>query len=125
MLLRLLRTPGQVAKGGAQPGRLTLRAQTGPSGHESSAITGNARIACLSSFCRFPIRKEMVSAKPCSRLDWPRIRPSPGSGLSAAQGQQLLAAISDAAVGLRNWAIVLTLLLTGRRRSGVMNLTAG
>ena len=66
----------------------------------------------------------MVSAKPCSRLERPRIRPSPGSGLSAAQGQQLLAAISDAAVGLRNWAIVLTLLLTGRR-SGVMNLTAG
>ena len=29
MLLRLLGTPGQVAEGGAQPGRLNLRAQTG------------------------------------------------------------------------------------------------
>ena len=29
MLLRLLRTPWQVAEGGAQPGRFTLRAQTG------------------------------------------------------------------------------------------------
>ena len=67
----------------------------------------------------------MVSAKPCSRLDWPRIRPSPGSGLSAAQGWKLLAVVSDAAVGPRDWAIVLTLLLTGRRRSGVMNLTGG
>ena len=66
----------------------------------------------------------MVSTKLSSRLEWLRIRPSPGSGLSAAQGQQLLAVIRDMAVGLRNWAIVLTLLLTGRR-SGVMNLTAG
>ena len=95
---------------------------TGPSGRKPSAVTINARIACISSFYRFLIRMEMVSSNPCDRLERPRMHPSPPRGLTAAQVQQLLAVIPDSLVGRRDRAIVLTLLLTGRRRAEVLNL---
>ncbi len=95
---------------------------TGPSGRKPSAVTINARIACISSFYRFLIRMEIVTSNPCDRLERPRMHPSPPRGLSAAQVRQLLAVIPDSLVGLRDRAIVLTLLLTGRRRAEVINL---
>ena len=94
----------------------------GPSGREPSAVTINARIACISSFYRFLIRMEMVSSNPCDRLERPRMHPSPPRGLTASQVRQLLAAVPDTPVGRRDRAIVLTLLLTGRRRAEVLNL---
>ena len=97
----------------------------GPSGRKPSAVTINARIACLSSFFRFLIRMEMVSSNPCDRLERPRTNPSPPRGLTAAQVQQLLAVIPDTPVGLRDRAIVVTLILTGRRRAEIINLNAG
>ncbi len=98
---------------------------TGPSGRKPSAVTINARIACISSFYRFLIRMEIVISNPCDRLERPRMHPSPPRGLTAAQVQQLLAVIPDTPVGLRDRAIVVTLILTGRRRAEVINLTAG
>ena len=95
---------------------------TGPSGRKPSAVTINARIACISSFYRFLIRMEIVTSNPCDRLERPRMHPSPPRGLSGAQARQLLAVIPDSLVGLRDRAIVLTLLLTGRRRAEVINL---
>ena len=95
---------------------------TGPSGRQPSAVTINARIACISSFYRFLIRMEIVTSNPCDRLERPRMHPSPPRGLSGAQVRQLLAVIPDSLVGLRDRAIVLTLLLTGRRRAEVLNL---
>ncbi len=95
---------------------------TGPSGRKPSAVTINARAACVSSFYRFLIRMEIVTSNPCDRLERPRMHPSPPRGLTAAQVRQLIAVIPDTPVGLRDRAIVLTLLLTGRRRAEVINL---
>jgi len=96
----------------------------GPSGREPSAVTIGARIACISSFYRFLTRMGIVSANPCDQLERPRVSPSPPRGLSAEEIKRLLAVIPEKPVGLRDRAIILTLTLTGRRRSEVMNLKA-
>ncbi len=97
---------------------------TGPSGRKPSSVTINARAACVSSFFRFLIRMNMVTANPCDRLERPRITPSPPRGLTPTQVRRLLAVIPDTPVGLRDRAIVVALLLTGRRRAEVLSLKA-
>ena len=68
---------------------------------------------------------DVVKANPCDPVERPKPRPGAPSGLSAPQMQQLLQVIPDTVKGRRDLAIVLTLVLTGRRRSEVVNLTAG
>ena len=68
---------------------------------------------------------DVLKANPCDPVERPKPRPSAPSGLSAPQMQQLLHVIPDTLKGRRDLAIVLTLVLTGRRRSEVINLTAG
>jgi site-specific recombinase XerD len=97
----------------------------GLSGRKPSSVTVAARIACLSSFYRFLIRMEMVTANPCDKLERPRATPASPRGLAAADIQRLLAVIPNSPVGLRDRAIVLVLTLTGRRRSEVLGLKAG
>ena len=97
----------------------------GLSGREPSPVTVGARLSCISSFFKFLIRMDVLNANPCDRVDRPKPRPSSPSGLSASQVQQLLKVIPDSVKGRRDFAIVLTLVLTGRRRSEVINLTAG
>ena len=89
----------------------------GASGKEPSPVTIGARMACLSSFYRFLIRMEIVKANPCDALERPRVQQSPPRGLSADEIRRLLGAIPETRSGLRDRAIVLTLTLTGRRRS--------
>ena len=89
----------------------------GLSGKEPSSVTINARIACLSSFYRFLIRMSLVSANPCDQLERPRATPAPPRSLTAADIKKLLDFIPDNPVGLRDRAIILTLILTGRRRA--------
>ena len=96
----------------------------GLSGKKPSSVTINARIACLSSFYRFLIRMSLVNANPCDQLERPRATVAPPRGLTAADIKKLLDVIPGSPVGLRDRAIILTLILTGRRRSEVMNLTA-
>src|SRR5664279_5864955 len=72
-----------------------------------------------------PLRMEIVDRNPCDRLERPRTSPSPPRGLSALDVQKLLAAVPATRIGLRNRAILLTLLLTGRRRAEVFRLTRG
>jgi len=98
---------------------------TGLSGKKPSSVTIGARIACLSSFYRFLIRMGLVSGNPCDQLERPRATPAPPRGLTAADIKKLLEVIPDTPVGLRDRAIVLTLTLTGRRRSEVLNLKVG
>ncbi len=98
---------------------------TGLSGKKPSSVTIGARIACLSSFYRFLIRMSLVSANPCDQLERPKATPALPRGLTAADIKKLLGAIPDNPVGLRDRAIVLTLTLTGRRRTEVLNLKAG
>ena len=97
----------------------------GLSGKQPSAITIGARIACISSFYHFLIRMDMVQSNPCDKLQRPKTSPSPPRGLSGNQIQTLLAALPDSPIGLRDRAIILTLVLTGRRRAEVINMKAG
>ena len=66
----------------------------------------------------------LVNANPCDQLERPRATPAPPRGLTAADIRMLLDVIPGTPVGLRDRAIILTLTLTGRRRSEVLNLTA-
>ncbi len=97
----------------------------GPSGREPALVTIGARLACISSFYRFLIRMKIVSSNPCDEIERPRVSPNPPTGLSAEEIRRLLAVIPDTPAGLRDRAIILTLTLTGRRRSEVLNLKAG
>ncbi|MCI0441183.1 MAG: tyrosine-type recombinase/integrase, partial [Chloroflexi bacterium] len=97
----------------------------GLSGREPSSVTIGARIACLSAFYKFLIRMELATSNPCDKLQRPRVTPSPPRGLSGEQIRKLLNVIPDTPVGLRDGAIILTLVFTGRRRSEVLNLKAG
>jgi site-specific recombinase XerD len=96
----------------------------GLSGKEPSPVTIGARLACLSSFYRFLIRMEIATSNPCDQIQRPRTSLSPPRGLSAEEIRRLLAVIPDKPPGLRDRAIILTLTLTGRRRSEVLNLKA-
>jgi site-specific recombinase XerD len=97
----------------------------GPSGRKPSSVTVAARVACLSSFYRFLIRMGLVAANPCDKLERPRATPAPPRGLAANDIQRLLSVVPYTPVGLRDRAIILTLTLTGRRRSEVLGLKAG
>ena len=95
------------------------------SGKEPSPATVGARIACISSYYKFLVRMDLIRSNPCDRLDRPRTSPAVPRGLSADEVRRLLSVIPDTQAGLRDRAIVLTLVLTGRRRSEVLNLTTG
>jgi integrase/recombinase XerC len=97
----------------------------GVSGKDPSPVTIGARMACLSSFYRFLIRMDIVQRNPCDRLERPRTATPPAQGLSAEKVRRLLAVIPDTPQGLRDRAIILTLVLTGRRRAEVFRMTAG
>ena len=97
----------------------------GLSGREPSPVTVGARLACISSFFKFLIRLNLLNGNPCDPVERPKPRPSAPSGLSASQMQRLLHVIPDTVKGRRDLAIVLTLVLTARRRSEIINLKAG
>ncbi len=97
----------------------------GLSGKQPSAITIGARIACISSFFRFLIRMDIVQSNPCDKLQRPQTSPSTPRGLSGDQVHQLLEVVPDSPIGLRDRAIILTLVLTGRRRAEVIGMKAG
>ena len=97
----------------------------GVSGKEPSAITIGARMACVSSFFRFLQRMDIVDKNPCDRLERPKTSPSPPRGLTADDVRRLLAVIPETPQGLRNRALILVLVLTGRRRAEVFRMTVG
>jgi site-specific recombinase XerD len=97
----------------------------GKSGRTPSATTVGARIACLSSFYRFTIRMGLLAGNPCDALERPRTVPAIARGYSAEEVRRLLAAVPDTVRGRRDRAILLVLVLTGRRRAEVIDLRAG
>jgi site-specific recombinase XerD len=97
----------------------------GLSGKEPGSVTIGARLACVSSFYRFLIRMKIVASNPCDALERPRIVQSTPRGLSADQIRRLLDVIPNTPVGMRDRAIILTLLLTGRRRAEILGLKVG
>lgn len=97
----------------------------GASGREPSSTTVGARIACLSSYYRFLIRMDLATSNPCDALERPRtVAPVP-RGYSADEVRRLLAVVPDTGAGRRDRALLLTFVLTGRRRAEVLSLTAG
>jgi integrase/recombinase XerC len=97
----------------------------GKSGRTPSATTVGARIACLSSLYRFLIRMGLVVSNPCDAVERPRAIQSVARGYSADEVRRLLAVVPDSVAGRRDRAILLTLVLTGRRRAEVIGLRAG
>src|SRR5215210_6207401 len=81
----------------------------GLSGREPSAVTVGARAACISSFYRFLIRMGAVVSNPCDALERPKVSPAPPRGLSADQVRKLLTVIPNTPAGVRDRAIILTL----------------
>jgi integrase/recombinase XerC len=97
----------------------------GLSGKPPSPVTIGARIACLSSYFRFLIRMGLVHSNPCDLVERPRTSPSPARGYSADEVKRLLDVAPDTIAGRRDRAILLVFILTGRRRTEVMELKAG
>jgi len=97
----------------------------GPSGRTPSSATVGARIACVSSFYRFAIRIGLLATNPCEALERPKTVPSVARGYSADEVRRLLAVVPDTVAGRRDRAILLVLVLTGRRRAEVLGLRAG
>jgi integrase/recombinase XerC len=97
----------------------------GKSGRTPSSTTVGARIACLSSFYRFLIRMGLVVSNPCDAVERPRSVQSTARGYSADEVRRLLAVVPDTVAGRRDRALLLTFILTGRRRTEVISLTAG
>jgi len=97
----------------------------GVSGKDPSPVTIGARVACVSSFYRFLIRMDIAQRNPCDKLERPRTCTPPARGLSAEEVRRLLSVIPDTPQGLRDRAIILTLVLTGRRRTEVFRMTIG
>jgi integrase/recombinase XerC len=97
----------------------------GASGREPSSATVGARIACLSSYYRFLIRMQVTTANPCDALERPRTVPSVARGYCADEVRRLMAVVPDTVAGRRDRALLLAFILTGRRRTEVISLTAG
>jgi len=97
----------------------------GVSGKEPSPVTIGARMARLSSFFRFLIRMDIVHTNPCDKLERPRTSTPPARGLSAEEVRRLLTVVPETPQGLRDRALLLPLVLTGRRRAEFFRMTAG
>jgi site-specific recombinase XerD len=97
----------------------------GLSGRAPSATTVGARIACLSSYFRFLIRMRLATSNPCDALERPRSVQAVARGLSADEVRRLLSVLPDSVAGRRDRALLLTFVLTGRRRAEIIGLTAG
>ncbi|MFI5260021.1 MAG: tyrosine-type recombinase/integrase [Candidatus Limnocylindrales bacterium] len=118
---RLGKTPDAVSA----PEVLAWAHGIGPSGRVPSSTTVGARIACLSSFYRFTVRMGILKSNPCDALERPRTVTAPARGYSADEVRRLLEVVPDTVPGRRDRAILLVLVLTGRRRAEVIGLRAG
>ncbi len=108
-------TPGEV---------LAYAHGIGASGRTPSSTTVGARIACLSSFYRFLIRMRLLPSNPCDALERPRTVSASARGYGPAEVRRILSVIPDTIRGRRDRAIIVTLVLTGRRRAEVIGLRA-
>ncbi len=97
----------------------------GLSGRPPLPATVGARIACVSSYYRFLIRMGQLTFNPCDPVERPRSNPAPARGYSADEVRRLLGVVPDTVPGRRDRAILLALILTGRRRAEVLGLRAG
>jgi site-specific recombinase XerC len=83
---------------------------------EPASATVGAHVACLSSYFRFLIRMGVTGASPCDAIERPRTRPCRGPQPERREVRRVLAVVRDT-FELRDRAILLVLVLTGRRRA--------
>jgi integrase len=67
----------------------------------------------------------LVVSNPCDAVERPRAVQSVARGYSADEVRRLLSVVPDTVPGRRDRALLLTFILTGRRRAEVIGLTAG
>jgi len=97
----------------------------GPSRKEPSPSTVVVRLAAVSGFYDFACRMDLVATNPAARVKRPKLRQPTPTGLDGGELRRLLKAIPNTSAGVRDRAIVLTMVLSGLRRQEVMNLRAG
>ena len=97
----------------------------GASGRDPSAATIAVRLAAVRGFLDFARRMGVLSRNPAADVKTPRTAPPTPRGLSAPELRRLLAAVPETPGGLRDRAIILTMVLTGLRRTEVLKLRAG
>jgi len=97
----------------------------GPSGREPSPSTVSVRLAAVSGFYDFARRMHRVTLNPAADVKRPQGRDACPRGLDAAELRLLLSVVPETPTGLRDRAVILTVVLTGLRRAEVMSLRAG
>jgi integrase len=97
-------------------------------GRPASAATRNQRLAILSSFYAFVVGEEAVAANPITRVKRSVVQPYAGAAPleDRAAVRSALASIDrTTAIGVRDYALLLVALQTGRRRAELAALTWG
>lgn len=94
----------------------------GPDGIVPSASTIAGRLSAVSSFYDFAVRMEVIEKNPVANVRRPSVGLGPPRGLSDDEVVRLLAVIPETPTGLLDRAITITALLTGLRRSELMDL---
>ena len=97
----------------------------GLSGREPSSATVGARIACLSSYYRFLIRMQVATANPCDALERPKSVQSVARAWAPTRSAGSWRSCRTRSLAGGIGPCLLTFILTGRRRSEVIGLTAG
>jgi integrase/recombinase XerC len=97
----------------------------GPSGRQPAASTVNVRLSALRSFYDFARRMKAVDVNPADDVKRPKRKEPTPRGLTVDQLRTLFDAIPQTDAGLRDRAVILTVLYSGLRRSEVLGLTAG
>ena len=112
--------------GASTPATVTVWAYApGPSGRTPAASTVIVRLAALRGLYRYAGRVGVWHGpNPADDVDRPRQAQPIPKGLDAAGLRRLLAAIPATTSGLRDRAIIITIALTGLRRSEVLGLRA-
>ena len=94
----------------------------GSDGHAPAPSTVGVRLAAVSGFYDFACRMEMLERNPAANLRRPQPRRARPRGLSLDEIARLLAVIPGTPAGRLDRAITITALLTGLRRSELMQI---
>jgi len=83
-----------------------------------------ARVSMISAYFKYLVDKGLLQENPVDKVERKRIKPyNTSRALSDGEVQRLLAVIPrDTRIGQRDYAMILTYLLTGRRRSEIARL---
>jgi integrase/recombinase XerD len=84
--------------------------------------TASLRLAVVYGFYEFSQRMGLATSNPATAVQRPRVVPPPPRGLTTEEVRRLLGAIPDSRLGTLHRAMIVTSLLTGRRRTELIEL---